>query len=287
MTVPTTGAPTIQAAVDDAVDRNHDGRTVIAVRAGLYRESVVIDRTLELIGEGRDLTILQGDGSGPVLTATAPDVVVRGVAAVGGTRGVELAGANGRLLDSVAWRNLREGVLHHRRRPAKCGSATSATTAATASRCRQPRAAPPASSTLAARQRRQRRHRGRRRRRACSTTAPPSTPATALALSGASDATVTGNRIAVNFGAGIFRRERAQRSDRRQPQRRQHEDGLHLDRCDDAIATGNTLDDNHGYGIFLRRSDATDFAAAAGLQPPPGDNIVSGNRKGDVFVRPD
>ena len=66
-----------------------------------------------------------------------------------------------------------------------------------------------------------------------------------------------------------------------------HGDGVHLDRCDDTAATGNTLEDNNGYGIFLRRSDGTDFAGSAGLQPPPGDNAVSNNRKGDVFVRPD
>ena len=175
VTVPTKGAPTIQAAVADAVDGNQDGRIVIAVRAGLYRESVVIDRTLELIGEGRALTILQGDGSGPVLTATAPNVVVRGVAAVGGRA------ASSSRAPTVVCSTASPGAPPRGRADlgplARCGSATSTATAAMASRYRQPRATAPASrpgcaTTAAAAPPRP------RRRLACSTTAPPSTPPT-------------------------------------------------------------------------------------------------------------
>ena len=111
--------------------------------------------------------------------------------------------------------------------------------------------------------------------------------ADALALSGASDATVSGNRLAVNFGAGIFAENAPGAAIADNLSGASHGQGPHLDRCDDTAATGNTLEDNNGYGIFLRRSVGTDFDAAAGLQTPPGDNAVSGNRKGDVFIRPD
>lgn len=49
----------------------------LALPAGTYRGPVVIDRPITI--EGRDLPILQGDGTGSVLTVRAPGTVIRGL----------------------------------------------------------------------------------------------------------------------------------------------------------------------------------------------------------------
>lgn len=53
----------------------------ITVPAGTYPAPLVIDKPVMLVGEG--LPVLQGDGSGDVVTITAPDVTLRGFAVRG------------------------------------------------------------------------------------------------------------------------------------------------------------------------------------------------------------
>lgn len=62
----------LQAVLDGA--RAGD---VVALAAGEYRGSIRIERPLQLVGS-RD-AVLDGDGSGNVITVSAPDVAVRGV----------------------------------------------------------------------------------------------------------------------------------------------------------------------------------------------------------------
>jgi len=66
------GAP-IQAAVDaaSAVD-------TIEVRSGTYYENVNVDKSLTLIGEDKDTTIINGDGSGDVVKVTADGCTISG-----------------------------------------------------------------------------------------------------------------------------------------------------------------------------------------------------------------
>ncbi len=282
---PSGSVPTLQAAIDAATDRNQDGRIVVALRAGLYRESVVIDRALDLVGAGRELTVLQGDGSAPVLVATASNVVIRGLTVIGGTRGVQLAGQ-----DTPARRQHRLGksaggcACCRVRRP-RCDSARRAENGGDGVRIAAGSAQLPAQ--LARRQRRQWRQHARRRTAAGSAIASRSTAPTACWCRAPADATVTGNRIAANAGTGVFLDSAPNATVDGNVCALNDEDGLHLDRSDGTLAIRNALHDNNGYGLFLRRSAATDFDAAAGLQAPPGDNDVSGNRKQDVFIRPD
>jgi nitrous oxidase accessory protein len=79
----------------------------IVVQAGTYREvGLVVDRRVELVGEGRP--IVDGDGRGHVFTVTAPGVTIRGFAirntgqsAVEDRAGIRLDGADGcRVIDN-------------------------------------------------------------------------------------------------------------------------------------------------------------------------------------------
>ncbi|MFC7228629.1 right-handed parallel beta-helix repeat-containing protein [Salinirubellus salinus] len=63
---------TIQAGVDTA-----PANTTVLVPDGTYDETLVIDRSVTLAGEGD--VVLNGDGNGSVVTVTAPDVGIRNV----------------------------------------------------------------------------------------------------------------------------------------------------------------------------------------------------------------
>lgn len=76
-----------------------DGDT-ITVPAGTYRVNLVIDRPLTLVAEGE--VVLDGGGSGTVVTVTAPDVTVRGFR-IRGSGGQVAEGAGVKVLaDRVA-----------------------------------------------------------------------------------------------------------------------------------------------------------------------------------------
>lgn len=57
-------------SVQDAVDGVSAGGTVV-IYAGVYYEHVVINKTITVMGENRDTTIIDGGGSGDTVTATA------------------------------------------------------------------------------------------------------------------------------------------------------------------------------------------------------------------------
>lgn len=63
--------------ISDAIRRARPGDTII-VRAGVYREpTIVVDRPVTLIGEGRPT--LDGEGTHQIMTVTADDVTIRGL----------------------------------------------------------------------------------------------------------------------------------------------------------------------------------------------------------------
>lgn len=66
--------PTIQQAIDAATDYD-----TVYVRSGTYYENVIISRPLTLQGEAKDTTIIDGGGSGNVVTVNSTsDVTVSG-----------------------------------------------------------------------------------------------------------------------------------------------------------------------------------------------------------------
>jgi len=66
------GAGTLQRAIDQSSPGDH-----LLLRNGVYAGAITIDRPLEL--QGRDSSVIDGEGVGKVITVAAPDVVVRGV----------------------------------------------------------------------------------------------------------------------------------------------------------------------------------------------------------------
>jgi parallel beta-helix repeat protein len=79
---------TIQEAINNATSGD-----VVFVRSGIYHEKIVVDKSnLTVIGEGNQLTIIDGGGDGPVVRISADDVVFTGFTVrQGGDRpGVEI-----------------------------------------------------------------------------------------------------------------------------------------------------------------------------------------------------
>jgi len=66
------GEGSLQRAIGQAAPGDR-----LLLRAGVYAESVVIDRPLELVGT--PASIIDGQGAGRVITIDAPDVVIRGL----------------------------------------------------------------------------------------------------------------------------------------------------------------------------------------------------------------
>ncbi len=93
--VPSSTYPTIQAAVNDPTC------AAINVAAGTYPEHITIGRDVTLRGDGQDSTIIDGGGSGTVVTITGGTVTITGVTIQHGD-----ARVNGGGLD-----NSREGTL--------------------------------------------------------------------------------------------------------------------------------------------------------------------------------
>ncbi|MGH7786637.1 MAG: right-handed parallel beta-helix repeat-containing protein, partial [Candidatus Binatia bacterium] len=281
ITVPSAEAPTLQAAVAGVADANHDGRLVVHVRPGLYRERVTIDRPLELMGSGRDNTIVQGDGGGTAVTASVAGVIVRGLTVVGGQTGVALA-AGARLVDSRVWRNRGAGVVLDGVGAEVVDSAAEANGgagvwfAAAGASCAGSRLdgnhGPGVDVSGAA--------------NASIVGNLLLENAGGVLVNGASGVVVAGNRSVLNLGSGVELLEAEDGTVTNNLCAGNDEDGLSLERADGALIGGNTFDDNNGYGLFVRRT-AADFAVAAGIQAPLGDNAASGNRKGDLFVRED
>jgi parallel beta-helix repeat protein len=79
------------SSINKAIQHVASGGTVI-VPSGTYRENVVIDRPITLIGENRDKTFLASDNS--VIYISENNVIVRGFTILGGGIGISAVGAS-------------------------------------------------------------------------------------------------------------------------------------------------------------------------------------------------
>jgi parallel beta-helix repeat protein len=74
---------TIQEAIDAA-----NPMDTVFVYSGNYRENVVVDKTLDLIGEDRNTTVINASGSGDVIMINAGGVTISGFTITNGVRGI-------------------------------------------------------------------------------------------------------------------------------------------------------------------------------------------------------
>jgi len=283
--VPSAAVTTIQQAIDTATDLNGDGTIAVRIGRGVFREHLRLARAIDLSGAGAGATYIVGDGTTTAIGATASGVVMRDLTVVGGAPGIELAGNGARLVASTAWRNVGPGVVLSApgtelwaSSVEDNGGAGVSIGAVQGARCLD----------------------GLVRGNQANGISVQSggsvqvldnevleNNGSGVTLLGADDAQVRRNQSVLNIGAGIEIAESARAVVAENVCAANDDAGLRMDRADGALVTVNTLENNNGYGIFTRRSPDADFDAAAGVQDPPGDNASTGNRKGDVFVRPD
>ncbi len=285
LTVPTDATPTLQAAIASATDRNLDGTITIAVKPGRYRETLTITRALTLRGEDAATTVLQGDGTAPVVRVTAANVTLRGLGAVGGGSGFALEADSALVADSRAWRNQGAGVLvsgpgAQILRSAAVenggdGVLVGATTGAVCADSALVGNGGAGVSLVSA----------QGARVEASTLAD--NVEDGVLLTETTDALVLGNRSTMNLGAGIALDGAVGGQIAGNLCATNHDDGLKTDQTVATLVSGNTLTANGKYGMFVRRSTGDDFAAAAGVQAPIGDNVAADNADGPLFVRPD
>jgi len=75
--VNTTGSGGAYTKIQDAINASKDGDTVF-VYSGTYYENVVVNKTINLKGEDKDLTIIDGGGIGDVVRVIADWVNISG-----------------------------------------------------------------------------------------------------------------------------------------------------------------------------------------------------------------
>jgi parallel beta-helix repeat protein len=75
--------------IQDAIDDTTDG-DMVYIYSGTYYENVVVDKSLELIGDDRETTIIDGSGIGDVISINANWVNISGLTLVGGESGILL-----------------------------------------------------------------------------------------------------------------------------------------------------------------------------------------------------
>lgn len=89
---------TIQEAVDAA---DPSGGDTVRVMIGTYNEDVVISKSLVLLNNDKDRTIIDYDGvSGIVVLVTVDNVTIRGFTIQGGSTGVQINGNNSTVTDN-------------------------------------------------------------------------------------------------------------------------------------------------------------------------------------------
>ncbi len=270
----------IAAAAAGASDRTGDGRVTITIAEGIFRESVALTRTLDVLGAGSGRTVIDARGSGAALTLGATGGTLGGLTASGGTSGVAVAVPE-TVSGLEARGNVGPGFLF-----ASSGAAATACVARANGGAGFALTEP---ATLAANTAIDNAGPGI----ASSATAPgvvlDANVLTLNALEGivvlGGDAPlVTGNAAAGNYGGGIELEETAGGTIVGNRAAGNDGDGLSLNQSDGALVDGNDCSSNHGYGMRIDRTTA-DFAAAPGTQSPPGTNDVSDNRKGEIDFR--
>jgi len=95
--------------IQDAIDNASSGDTIFVFN-GIYYENVVVNKTISLIGEGRNGTIIDGGGSGNVISVEADGAAIEGFTIMHGEIGICLHYSNnciitGNTISNSYWRD--------------------------------------------------------------------------------------------------------------------------------------------------------------------------------------
>ncbi|MBN1761676.1 MAG: right-handed parallel beta-helix repeat-containing protein [Methanomicrobia archaeon] len=88
------------SSIQEAVNAAQLGDTIY-VHNGTYREHVVVNKPLALIGENKHTTIIEGNGSGEVIRVIADDCVISGFTVINGSTGIYVASDNNRVNETI------------------------------------------------------------------------------------------------------------------------------------------------------------------------------------------
>ena len=109
----------IQPAIDAALPGD-----IVEVAAGTYNENITITKRIELRGEDRNTTIINGDGNGNVVYISADSVYIHGFTIKNGNIGIYLDSsnysyiANNRIVDNTG----KDGIPHRKRAKGRLGA---------------------------------------------------------------------------------------------------------------------------------------------------------------------
>ena len=101
--------------IQDGIDyANPDG--TVFVFEGYYFENILIDKTIELIGENNDLTIIDGSGNENVVRITADHIVIRGFSMINSSNnpnnaGIKMTSDNNTITDNIIENNFHGLIL--------------------------------------------------------------------------------------------------------------------------------------------------------------------------------
>jgi parallel beta-helix repeat protein len=88
------------SSIQEAVNAAQLGDTIY-VHNGTYRENVVVNKPVALIGENKHTAIIEGNGSGAVIRVIADDCVISGFTVTNGSAGIYVASDNNLVNDTI------------------------------------------------------------------------------------------------------------------------------------------------------------------------------------------
>jgi len=83
--------------IEEGINNVTVGGTV-QVYNGTYQENVVVDKTISLIGDDRDITIINGSGISEVINISADYVVIGGFTIENGSKGIKLFNSSNNII---------------------------------------------------------------------------------------------------------------------------------------------------------------------------------------------
>ncbi len=282
LTVPSPQALTIQAAINSVFDRNGDGFLVIGVKPGLYRENVVVNRPLELRGDDAGTTVIQGDGSASVLSASAGNITIRNLTTVGGSSGFTFSSSSARLVECRAWHNLGAGIsisgsgAQIWRVQALENAGDGLLSSAKATTCVDDLVLDNGGAGT---------NSSNAENWLINATRVAGNGTVGVSLVKAKGSILSDSQSVANDGVGIQVSQSQSSRLTNNVSALNDGDGFDMDQTATNLVSGNSVDSNTRYGFFVRRSKGDDFSAAPGVQAPFGDNTASGNRIANLLVR--